>query len=140
MERIYRIWLRIPCGIVSIIVLGMILWLTLSPHPTGNFDIPIWGIDKFVHGVMFAILCISVCGDIHKYPKEIVIDRILLYGAILSISFGVATEVLQYLMDFGRSFEYLDILANTLGVSIGIFLTNIFFRKFGTKRPNQCSE
>lgn len=50
-----------------------------------------------------------------------------LIALIISGLFGIVIEVLQEIMQLGRSFSFLDILANILGVVLG--LTGYYFMK-----------
>ena len=41
---------------------------------------------------------------------------------LFAICWGILMEVFQNLMHLGRSFEYFDILSNSIGALIGVFL------------------
>jgi glycopeptide antibiotics resistance protein len=47
---------------------------------------------------------------------------------LFSIIFGITLEFLQYLLPFGRYFDFYDILANMAGVIIGIIIL-LFYKK-----------
>ena len=48
---------------------------------------------------------------------------------MFSIIFGITLEFLQYLLPFGRYFDFYDILANMAGVIIGIIIL-LFYKKY----------
>lgn len=76
-------------------------------------------IDKVVHFLIFS--CLGYC-IVMAYPKI----RFIIFVYIILI-YGVITEILQGEMDWGRSGEVLDIVADLLGGLFGYY----FARKFG---------
>lgn len=106
---------------MSGITVALILWLTLAPHPTGDLEIPLFpGADKIVHGIMFVFLSIIVLLDIMKHrdwqPLGLVTVSVV---SLLCAVFGIGIEIAQRAMGLGRSFEILDILADTAGAVLG---------------------
>ena len=75
-------------------------------------DVGIGGIDKPVHFLMFFTWSVAVRLDFSPNFKRALC---LLTGIV----FSVLTEVLQILVE-GRSFDYLDISADTVGLIIGL--------------------
>ncbi len=80
---------------------------------TRLIDIPFF--DKWVHTFLFAVLNFLLLKAYYKEgPKTMVIWLTLL------ICYGVLIEVVQlYLIPF-RSFDWVDILADTLGIFLGL--------------------
>lgn len=121
MEKCRKIIGKVPTGVMSGITVALILWLTLAPHPTGDLEIPLFpGADKIVHGIMFVFLSIIVLLDIMKHrdwqPLGLVTVSVV---SLLCAVFGIGIEIAQRAMGLGRSFEILDILADTAGAVLG---------------------
>lgn len=119
--KIKAILSHIPKWLMSGIVLALVLWLTLAPHPTGNTNIHLFpGADKVVHGIMFGGLAFVVCIDMmharhwHKLGLA-TIGCIAFCTCIL----GIIIEIAQEKMGLGRSLEILDMLADSAGALIG---------------------
>lgn len=123
---------KVPTGLLSGITLALILWFTLAPHPTGELEIPLFpGADKIIHAIMFGFLTFVVLVETMKYLKW---RAVPLSGigvvAFICAGIGVIVEILQRAMGLGRSFEILDILADSAGAMIGAavwaMIQNIF--------------
>ena len=117
MEKFRKIMGKIPTGLLSGITILVILWLTLAPHPTGELDIPLFpGADKVVHFIMFGFLAVVVLLEVMKHRKWMPLPLVGV-GAIALIcsAFGIGIEFIQRAMGLGRSFEILDILADSAG-------------------------
>lgn len=120
MERL-RNWIgKVPVGILSGVTLLVILWLTLAPHPTGDLKLPLFpGADKVVHALMFGFLVIMILLDIMKKRSWKLVPLVVIgVVSILCALLGIGIEVAQRAMGLGRSFETLDILADTGGAVI----------------------
>ena len=89
----------------------VILYMTLAP----NEDVPgsslVW--DKAAHSIAFGLL--TVIGLLMSTHR-----RLLVAGAVLGL--GVAIEVAQSLMPFGRSGDWRDALGDAVGVGLGLAL------------------
>ena len=117
MDKFRKLIGKVPAGVLSGVTVALILWLTLAPHPTGDLDLPLFpGADKVVHIVMFGFLTFVVLLELMK-KKHWVPLPLPLIGIISFIIalFGIGIEVLQMKMGLGRTFEVLDILADTGG-------------------------
>jgi VanZ family protein len=79
------------------------------------------GVDKLVHFCMYLgftwLLCWSLHSEYKAYIKYVVI--------VLTIGWGILMEVFQLIMQFGRAFEWMDVLANSFGVLAGILIYNL---------------
>ncbi|WP_417427601.1 VanZ family protein [Halpernia sp.] len=80
------------------------------------------GIDKIIHLSIFAFLgfCISIS----------FIRLHFFYFLLIILLYGISTEVLQEVMGLGRSFEFLDILADILGSLIGYIIYKFVLKYF----------
>lgn len=115
---------KLPTGLFTAIVLSVILWLTLAPHPTGDVEIPLFpGADKIVHALMFMGLTMAAILDLRKLRKwHYVPVTAACIVSVISTLTGVAIELAQDAMDAGRSLEGLDIVADFIGSAIGAVL------------------
>ncbi|MBD5204738.1 MAG: VanZ family protein [Bacteroidales bacterium] len=112
----------------TFIIVAVILWLTLAPHPVGDRRIFLFpGADKIVHGIMFFTLAASYCAEEYILGR---LTRIKVWcAAAATMMFGAMTEVLQDRMHIGRSFEWADILADTTGALSAALLALYFIYK-----------
>src|SRR5690625_2248261 len=70
--------------------------------------------DKVIHFTLFFIFTfLFILSDFIRNKKIVLIISILL---------GISIEILQYIMDLGRSFELLDIVANALGALTAYYI------------------
>lgn len=113
------LWLAAGWGGVATVI-----WLSLMPHPPEplNFD----GVDKLEHltayGCLMLWFCAAYCG------------RARLIAGLLLVTLGIVLEILQ---GWGgvRYFEYADMVANSTGVLLGVWLASAPL----AKRMNQLS-
>lgn len=116
---------KIPTGIPTGVIIALILWLTLSPNPTGDIKVTFWdGFDKVAHGIMFGFLTLTVLLELMKkiHWNHVMMPLVALV-AFLSSIFGLIVEIAQRAMGLGRTFEIYDMLADASGAMIaaGIF-------------------
>lgn len=117
MQKLRNLISKIPTGLLTGVTLAVILWLTLAPNPTRKLHIPFfYGADKIVHLLMFGFLTFVVLLETMKHKNWNTLSLVTV-GCITFICaiFGVGIEFLQRAMGLGRSFEILDILADTAG-------------------------
>ena len=81
--------------------------------------------DKFIHFFVYSLLSFFV------FTASLSFKRILLFSGLISL--GVLTEFLQNLSGL-RNFEYMDIIANSLGILVGLIIFTI--SKKTLKIPN----
>ena len=118
----------VPCGVASVVVLLLIIYVSLSPDPVGISRFHLMeGADKFVHFLMYFVLCITVIFDYAKtkLPHHISLNPELGLVAF-SVLVGFVLELAQLFLQVGRSFEYADIVANASGAVVG-FLAEKFW-------------
>lgn len=90
-----------------------------GPRVPANFD-------KFEHLAAYVVLAVWFTGLVVR-------DR---YGTVVAglLTLGASIEVLQGLMNIGRSAEWLDMFANSLGIGLGFLialrLTGDWSRRF----------
>lgn len=115
----------------SLIVLGVILYATLSSDPLGADEIPaIPHIDKLIHASMMGGLVGAIIFDIQRADKNKIINRrtlILIASAVMI--FGILDEIAQTTMANGRSGDWLDLVADWAGVWVAFFTAPPAVRK-----------
>ncbi len=101
---------------------AIILFLSLTPSNQMP-EVNIWAFksfDKAAHLFFYALLALQFIIAFKKQNSIYTLKYSAVLSAfMLSFIYGVITEVLQYYMFAGRSADYLDIIANTLGVCFG---------------------
>lgn len=95
------------------LVLG-IIYLSLTPSPL-DLKLGLPAQDKLGHFLAYALLAWWF-GQI--YPS-----RLQGFWAVFLVFLGISLEIMQDLLGY-RHFEYLDMLANTLGVASGYLLVS----------------
>ena len=89
--------------------------MLLRPGLENNeFPFMFEGIDKLLHLSIFAMLGFCFMAAIPKIK--------FLYFFQIMIIYGLLTEILQDEMHWGRSLEFLDLIADTVGCLCGYFV------------------
>lgn len=78
--------------------------------------------DKIYHVIAYFILSILWI----TYVKNNRNSNHIYTVVILAVALGASLEVLQYLVNPNRTFDFLDMLANTVGVIIGTIIASRF--------------
>ena len=93
---------------------------------------PVIGLDKVVHILMyatFAFLCLW------GYRKQFIDNgiayrkRAIWLAIIISIAYGGLTEIIQETLVPGRTGDWFDFLADSIGTSIGALVFYLFFHR-----------
>jgi VanZ family protein len=99
-----RLWIAL-----STILLAAVFFVCLQPDvgpPAPS------GFDKVEHLAAYVLLALWFTGLVARRRYWVVASGLLALGLLI--------EVLQWVMNVGRSAEALDMLANTLGIGVGI--------------------
>jgi VanZ family protein len=104
-----RLWIAASAALIVLVVLG-----SLAP---GMPFAPPGQLDKLQHFGAYLVLALWFTG---LYPRA-------RYGWIAAalVVLGLAMELLQQAMSFGRVGEALDMTANATGVAVGIVLATV---------------
>ena len=115
----------ILCGIAILILTGLPGSLLPSVKP-------VIGLDKVVHILMyatFAFLCLW------GYRKQFIDNgveykkRAIWLAVIISIAYGGLTEIIQETLVPGRTGDWFDFLADSIGTGIGALVFYLFFHR-----------
>ena len=114
-ENLRTVWL-----IFGWMLVGAVIFISLMPEPP---DMGVQGGDKAGHFLAYGLLMLWF---VQVYPM-----KRWWRLAVGFVALGVLLEVLQGLSG-QRSFEYADMLANSVGVVLGWLLGNTYFGSFFT--------
>lgn len=111
-----------------------ILWLILATilHCIPGEMIPRqdWinklSLDKLVHISLFAALFLLWFWPLSRmYQQSLKSGKVMLWVGLAAVSYGVSMEFVQHYFVKHRSFEILDMIADSTGVLAGMFLVTI---------------
>ncbi|MDE6377633.1 MAG: hypothetical protein K2K72_02700 [Duncaniella sp.] len=110
-----------PANVPWILVLALILYLTLAPHPLGEEELPLFpGADKLAHFIMFGTLTGAFIFDRWRFDRPVGVKTALCV-ALGSALLGVGVELMQNYMELGRTGnDPLDALANAAGAFLAV--------------------
>jgi len=113
---IYLYLRRYP--ITLLLALAIVL-LSLLPIPDIKLteDVPL--ADKWTHMVMYGVLTLAIWIDYRRAHQQYNVWRLLIFAVLAPIAMGGTLELMQAYLTTCRSGEWLDFVANTIGVCIG---------------------
>lgn len=96
-------------------------------------EINIWALlsfDKLAHMFFYALLALQL---IIAFKKQNTFYTLKYYAVscsfIIGFGYGVLTELLQYYMFAGRTADFFDVIANTLGLTFGCISFYIIYNQ-----------
>lgn len=102
----------------------------------GSEDLPslsFWdflNFDKLIHALMFAVLVLSLIVCFRKQSQSAFLRKRAIESAfVLSFLYGTTIEILQLVMAQGRSADWKDVVANTVGCILGIYFFRLIYGK-----------
>jgi VanZ family protein len=104
---------------------AFILVLVLMPAPAipGGGWLGRYHVDKLVHAILFAVFFILLARAFRDLdPAGPARRHALLVALVISVAYGLLTELLQELTSWGRHGELGDMVANTIGSLIGVMV------------------
>lgn len=121
---------KIPAYLPTAIVAIAIGYLTLWPDPLGDCSPELFPhADKVVHALMFGGLSAAIVFD--RCRRRAAVNRsTALSSALISLAAGIVVELLQAMMDLGRSADALDVAADAVGAFLFAFITVKILDKF----------
>ena len=97
------------------------------PH-NDLFNIPYF--DKYVHFAMFFLLTTLFCYPVfYSSTDEPARYRWFVAVALFVVVYGTAMEFVQKYLVYGRSFDLVDIVFDTLGSVAGLLAIGVYYRK-----------
>lgn len=107
--------------IIAILLTAGVIFLSLIKMPSTGINIK--NVDKFYHSIAYFSLTITWLFTFYKKPEKKYII------VICCILFGIIIEVLQSTITVYRTGDYLDVIANSIGVIIALVIFNLFLKK-----------
>lgn len=95
--------------------LAIIFYLAVTPQ---EVDVVKNSWDKLNHFAAFFVLYVLLTFSFNKIN--------IFYRFLISLSFGIFIEIIQYFLP-NREFSLLDVLADVIGIILGILFVKIFF-------------
>jgi len=90
----------------------IIIFFTIAALiPRNTIEFVPYGGDDLAHIYIFLALSFLLCFSGIIYKR---------YIYLILFSYSLFIEILQFMLDVGRSFSYLDILFNFIGIGLGI--------------------
>lgn len=106
-----------PSGIVVLVI----IYATLFPDPAGVDSLPpIPYLDKLIHAIMFGGFAGALYFDWYRAHRNANKRKMLMF-CFLSVAFGALIEIIQQLMGIGRSGDFFDLIADTIGAVVAFF-------------------
>lgn len=95
------------------------------PRVSFNFIIPL---DKLVHTILFGVFCfLLILGNAKQYTFTVLRNYPILISVVISIFYGILIELLQEYVFTERSFEWMDVIADSSGSLIGTLIYYLLF-------------
>ncbi len=113
---------------LGLLVIAVITYLSLMhvPEIPEVEDVPL--IDKWTHMVMYATLTLAIWIQYLKSHKQINKIKLSVIGIIVPITWGGLMELAQAYLTTYRSGDWMDFVANSIGVLIAVVLGITFLR------------
>ena len=107
----------------SLLTLAVVLYATWLPSDIQPDNLPpIPHLDKLIHAVMLGGLCGAVIFDCKRLDRAARLTRHTVWRAVIAVAvFAVVDEVVQGLLPIDRPSDYVDLLADWVGVVIAYF-------------------
>lgn len=106
----------------TLIVIGLILYATLSSDPTGDVSIEIPHLDKLIHAIMMGGLIGAIAFDYKRAERQRQLTfRFMSTVAAYVMVACIADELAQAYLTDSRSGDVLDLLADWAGVWVAVF-------------------
>ena len=104
---------------VTLFLVLVIVLLSLLPMPNMKIGVEVPLADKWTHMVMYAALTLAIWFDYKRSHWQYDTLRLVVFAFLAPITMGGALELAQTYLTTCRSGEWLDFVANSIGVCIG---------------------
>ena len=109
------LWRKVIGYWKSILVLSAIAYMSLLREPSISLPYVI-GMDKWIHAIMYLVLTLTLLWDSQQRPK------LWWIVGVFSAIFGGFIEVLQEQFFYPRTGDWMDWLADCIGVIVAIIV------------------
>lgn len=109
----------IPIGQLTLAVGILILYLTILPKPFEENILLFPGADKIAHCCMFGGLALTHIFEHKRAGRALSLRQAFVASTVVTV-FGISIEFIQELCGLGRSGDWLDAIADTVGAFAAI--------------------
>lgn len=117
-------------NLFGIVWAAIILLLTVSPGASmpKTLDWSLLAFDTFSHFFVFGILTfLLIVGFTKQYSFDRIKKKSVSYAIYAGVAYGCFIEILQSIIP-GRYFDFIDIIANSIGCLTGYILFYIIYK------------
>ena len=107
---------------LTLLLAVAIVLLSMLPIPDMKIDEQVPLADKWTHMVMYGVLTLVIWFEYRRAHRMKCTWKLLLLAFLAPIAMGGVLELMQANLTTCRSGEWLDFVANTIGVCIGTVL------------------
>ena len=107
---------------LAILLAVVIVLLSLLPFQDIKVGVHVPLADKWTHMVMYGALTFAIWFDYRRSHRSCDKGKLLLFAFLATIAMGGILELMQAYLTTCRSGEWLDFVANTIGVCLGTVL------------------
>ena len=104
---------------LALLVASGIVLLSVIPIPDMKMGVEVPLADKWTHMVMYGVLTLVIWFEYRRSHQHWDTWKLLLFAFLAPIAMGGALELIQAYLTTCRSGEWLDFVANSIGVCIG---------------------
>ena len=105
------------------LLLGVgIVFLSLLPIPDFKVGVEVPLADKWTHMLMYGVLTLVIWFEYRRSHQDLSKGKLLLFAFLAPIAMGGLLELAQAYLTTCRSGEWLDFVANTIGICCGTVL------------------
>ena len=106
---------------VALLIATGIVFLSLIPIPEIQIPVQVPLADKWTHMVMYGVLALTIWLEYRRFHPHWSAWKLFFLAFLAPIAMGGALELAQAYLTTCRSGEWLDFIANTIGVCLGTF-------------------
>ena len=125
MLQLMRAWLKGKMFLIAITITLSLVILSLIKVP--EYNVGVTHLDKWQHCFAYFVLSISWLITFYKKKKKLLI-------VVCCILLGVIIEILQSTLTSYRTGDSYDVIANSLGVLLGLLVFNMLSKKIEVKK------
>lgn len=108
-----------PLGLLIVVAITLLSLLPIPEVPVAK-DVPL--ADKWTHMVMYGTLTLAIWVQYLRAHERVCWTRLMLYGVVAPAAWGGLMELAQAYLTTYRSGDWLDFVANCIGVAIAVVL------------------
>ena len=113
---------------ITLLLVLTIVLLSLLPMPEIKLAENVPLADKWTHMVMYGVLTLVIWMDYKRSHQRYNAWKLLVFAFFAPIAMGGILELMQAYLTTCRSGEWLDFVANTIGVCLGSIMGIVILR------------